>query len=283
MKVGINNISLKANELVASAVLAEELGYESVWMGEHVLLPHGTKYPAAPQPYGPQELLDVFVLLSHLAARTKHIRLATGIVMLPLRAPVLAARQILGVDVLSNGRFDLAVGLGWHPEEYAASGTNMRTRGARLDEMLTLINELRQPGDTEFKGKYYSVPNTPFDPKPVQRPRPPFLIGGGSEAALRRAARWDGWYGVGVSPQATKQSIEVIEGYRREYGREKEPFEYVMAFYQGGPAGHAPKREELEKYLEVGVHRVVVTPWGFDYDNALPRIAEYAREIGLTR
>ena len=66
MKVGINNISLKANELVASAVLAEELGYESVWMGEHVLLPHGTKYPAAPQPYGPQELLDVFVLLSHL-------------------------------------------------------------------------------------------------------------------------------------------------------------------------------------------------------------------------
>jgi probable F420-dependent oxidoreductase len=282
MKVGLNIISMNASEFVAGTVMAEELGYDSIWYGEHIMLPHGTEYVATPQPYGPQELLDVFVLLGHLAGKTKRIRLATGIVMLPLRAPVLAARQILGVDVLSEGRFDLAVGLGWHPDEYAVSGTNMKTRGARLDEMLELINELFQPGDTEFSGKYYLVPNTPFDPKPVQKPRPPFLVGGGSEAALRRAARWDGWYGVCASPEGAAQSMERINGYRREYGRENEPFEYVLAFYQGGPAGCAPPREELEKYVALGIERFVVTPWDFDHDNALSRIAEYAREIDLT-
>lgn len=281
MKIGLNIISMKANELVAAALLADELGYDAIWYGEHILLPHGTTFPAEPQPYGPQELLDVFVLLGHLAGRTRRIRLATGIVMLPLRAPVLAARQILGVDVLSGGRLDLAVGLGWHPDEYAAAGTDMKTRGARLDEMLELINALFQPGDTAFKGKYYSVPNTPFDPKPVQKPRPPFLIGGGSEAALRRAARWDGWYGVCASPEHAEQSMAQINAYRREYGRENEPFEFVLVFYQGGPAGCAPSRDELDKYAKLGVERVVVTPWDFDYENALCRIADYAREVGL--
>tara|TARA_A100001037_G_scaffold223364_2_gene201257 strand:- start:1107 stop:1958 length:852 start_codon:yes stop_codon:yes gene_type:complete len=281
MKIGLNIISMKADELVAGAVLAEELGYDSLWMGEHILLPYGTEYPAKPQPYGPQELLDVFVLLGHLAGRTSRIRLATGIVMLPLRAPVLAARQILGVDVLSGGRFDLAVGLGWHPDEYAASGTDMHTRGKRLDEMLDLINELFQPGDTEFDGEFYSVPKTPFDPKPVQKPRPPFLVGGSSEAAKRRAARWDGWYGVCTSPEHAALSMAEIDSYRREYGRENEPFETVIVFYQGGPGGDAPPREIIEQFAALGIDRFVVTPWEFDYHNALPRIAEYAREVGL--
>ena len=281
MKIGLNIISMKAGELAAGAVLAEKLGYESLWMGEHILLPHGTDYPAKPHPYGPQELLDVFVLLGHLAGRTSRIRLATGIVMLPLRAPVLAARQILAVDVLSGGRFDLAVGLGWHPEEYAVSGTDMRTRGKRLDEMLVLINELFQPGDTEFRGEFYAVPPTPFDPKPVQKPRPPIIVGGRSEAALRRAARWDGWYGVCASVQDAADCMGQIDGYRREYGREQEPFETVLAFYQGGPGGDAPPRATIEEFAALGIERFVVTPWGFDYDNALPRIAEYAREVGL--
>jgi len=282
MKVGISNIAMKAAERVAGAVMAEELGYDSLWYGEHIVLPRHTVYPVNPQPYGPQELLDPFVLLAGLAAKTSRIRLATGIVMLPLRAPIMAARQILGVDHISNGRFDMAVGLGWHPDEFEASGTEMKNRGARLDEQLDFINQLFQPGDITFEGKFYKVAQTSFEPKPIQKPRPPFLVGGGSEAALRRAARWDGWYGVVNTVDEFKRAQDRIEGFRREYGRENAPFEYVLVFHEGMPCRGAPRPEEIETLLVAGAHRVVVTPWGYDYENALPRIAQYAREIGLS-
>lgn len=281
MKIGLSIISMKASEHVAATVLAEELGYDSIWYGEHIVLPYHTKYPVEPAPYGPQELFDPFVLLAGLAARTSRIRLATGIVMLPLRPPIMAARQILAVDHISRGRFDMAVGLGWHPDEYEAAGVDMRTRGARTDEMLDFINALFQPGDIEWNGKHYRVARTAFEPKPFQKPRPPFLIGGGGEAALRRAARWDGWYGVVGSVDGFRRARDAIEGYRREYGREKQPFEWVLVFHEGMECKGAPSRAEIESLLAEGVHRVVVTPWGYDYAKALPRIAEYAREIGL--
>ncbi|MDB5445284.1 MAG: putative F420-dependent oxidoreductase [Phenylobacterium sp.] len=281
MKVGLSIIAMKAAQQVAGAVLAEELGYDSLWCGEHIVLPHHTVYPVSPQPYGPQELIDPFVLLAGLAAKTSRIRLATGIVMLPLRAPIMAARQILGVDLISQGRFDLAVGLGWHPDEYDAAGTEMRTRGARMDEQLEFINRLFQPGDIAFEGRFYKVAPTRFEPKPIQKPRPPFLVGGGSEVALRRAARWDGWYGVVNTADAFKAARDRIEGFRREYGREREPFQYVLVFHEGMACKGAPSRAEIDALLAAGADRVVVTPWGYDYESALPRIAQYAREIGL--
>ena len=153
MKIGINNISMKASELVAGAVLAEELGYDSVWYGEHVLLPRHVTVRVQPQPYGPQEFFDVFALLAGLAAKTSRIRLGTGIVMLPLRPPVFAARQMLAVDHISKGRLDVAVGLGWCLDEYQAAGIEMNTRGARMDEQMELINKFFQPGDTEQSPK----------------------------------------------------------------------------------------------------------------------------------
>jgi probable F420-dependent oxidoreductase len=281
MKIGLSIIAMKASEIAAGAVLAEELGYDSLWYGEHILLPYRTKYPVEPAPYGPQELFDVFALLANLAGRTSRIRLATGIVMLPLRAPIMAARQILAVDVLSGGRFDMAVGLGWHPDEYEAAGTDMATRGVRTDEMLDLINRLFQPGDIEYEGRFYRVPRTKFEPKPIQTPRPPFLIGGATEHALRRAARWDGWYGVVRSLDHYRAQRDKLMAFRREYGREREPFQMVLVFHEGLDCKGAPTSKELEGYLAEGVDRIVVTPWGYDYKNALPRIAQYAREVGI--
>jgi probable F420-dependent oxidoreductase len=281
MKIGINNISMKADEMVAGAVLAEELGYDSVWYGEHIVLPRHVKTKAQPSLYGPQEFLDAFVLLAGLACATSRIRLATGILTLPFRAPIMAARQILGVDILSKGRFDFVIGLGWCQEEFDAAGTDKRTRGARTDEAMDLINQFFQPGDTAFEGKHYRIDQTAFDPKPVQKPRPPFIVGGHTEAALRRAARWDGWYGVVDSVEEFKVNRDRIEGYRREYGRENEPFDYSLGLHQGMSHGGSPSRELLEAYSAAGVHRLVVTPWGYDYHRALDRTAEYARQIGL--
>lgn len=281
MKVGISHIALRAQDQVKAALLAEELGYDSLWYGEHIVLPHHTVYPVDPQPYGPQELFDPFVLQAGLAARTKRIRFATGILMLPLRAPIMAARQILGVDHMSDGRFDMAVGLGWLQDEYDAAGTDMRTRGARLDEQLEFIDQLFQKDEIEFKGRFYSVAPTRFEPKPLQKPRPPFLVGGGSEAALRRAARWDGWYGVVDTAERFAAMKEKIERYRRELGRQDAPFQYVLVFHEGMACKGAPSREEIEALIAQGADRVVVTPWGYNYENGLNRIAEYAKEIGL--
>jgi len=281
MRIGLNVIGLQANEQVAAAVLAEELGYDSIWYGEHIVLPRHTKYPVEPAPYGPQELFDPFVLLAGLATRTSRIRLATGILMLPLRSPIMAARQILAVDHLSRGRFDMAIGLGWLSDEFEAAGTDMRTRGARTDEMLDFINRLFQPGDIEWSGRFYRVAQTSFEPKPYQKPRPPFLIGGSSEAALRRAARWDGWYGIVESLEELKRHRESIEKYRREYGREGESFQIVLGFHEGTTCKGSPSVAEIESMMALGVDRVIATPWSYDYKNALPRIAEYAREIGL--
>lgn len=281
MRIGLSCIGMKASDQVAGAVLADELGYDAIWCGEHIVLPHHTVYPVNPQPYGPQELMDPFVLLSYLAARTSRIRLATGILILPLRPPVMAARQILGLDVLSRGRFDMAVGTGWLKDEYDAAGVDMRTRGARLDEQLDFINQLFEPGDTAFQGKYYSVAPTSFEPKPCQKPRPPILIGGMTEVALKRAARWDGWYGVAGSVEDFKSAREKIESYRREYGRENEPFQYVLVFHEGMACKGAPGRAEIEDMLAAGADRIVVTPWGYDYPKALSRIVEFAQQAGL--
>ena len=281
MKIGLSIISMKASEHVAAAVLAEALGYDSVWYGEHIVLPHHTDFPVKPQPYGPQELFDPLVLLAGLAGKTSRIRLATGILMLPLRAPIMAARQILAVDHLSQGRFDMAVGSGWLQDEYDAAGTDMRTRGARMDEALDFINQLFQPGDIAFEGTYYGVAPTRFEPKPIQKPRPPFLVGGASDAALRRAARWDGWYGVVSTVAQFAAARARIEAYREELGRADQPFEYVLVFHEGMECKGAPSRGELEDYIAAGAQRIVVTPWAYDYRQALPRIAQYAQDIGL--
>ena len=281
MKLGLSCIALKASEQVAAAVLAEELGYDSVWAGEHILLTHRTVVSINPRPYGPEELMDPFVLLSHLAARTSRIRLATGVALLALRPPIMTARAVLGVDVLSKGRFDLGVGVGGFPDEYAAAGANMRTRGARVDEQLELLDRLFQPGDVEFEGRFYSLAATAFEPKPAQRPRPPILIGGWSDAALRRAARWDGWYGVVGDVATFKVMKGKMEAFRDEIGRGAAPFQHVLVFHEGMACKGAPSRGELEDFIAAGVDRVVVTPWGYDYAQGLPRIAAYAQEMGL--
>jgi probable F420-dependent oxidoreductase len=281
VRIGLNTVSMRAAELVDGAVLAEALGYDSVWYGEHIVLPYDIDYPVTSKPYGPQELIDPFVVLAAIAARTRRLRLATGVVQLPLRAPILAARQILGVDVLSGGRLDLGVGTGWAPAEYEAAGTAFATRGARLDEMLEFIGRLFQPGDAAWEGRFYRVGLTSFEPKPVQRPRPPVIVGGVVERALQRAARWDGWYGPVRSLDRFHRVRERIEAHRRALGREGEPFQYVIVFHQGEAEGGVPTREQLEAFFAAGADRIVVTPWAEDYDHALAHTERYAREIGL--
>ncbi len=186
------------------AVRAEALGFESVWVAEHLVFPAEIKsrYPYAKEgvpPINPATpLLDPLMVLMQVAARTQRIRLGTNVYILPLRHPIAVARMVTTLDVLSGGRVSFGVGLGWLEEEFTAVGIDFATRAGRGREAIRALRALWTEKVVAFHGKYVAFEAVCFEPKPVQRPHPPILVGGESEAALRRAAALgDGWYGVG--------------------------------------------------------------------------------------
>jgi probable F420-dependent oxidoreductase len=175
--------------LTAFARQAEEAGYASLWSFQRLLVPEGT-------PMDPvyRSVLDPMVALGYLAASTSRIRLGVAVLNLPFISPALLAKQATTVDVLSGGRLDLGLGIGWMPEEFAAAGAATARRGARTEEFLAVLHTLWADEVSSFSGEFYSVPAGRQDPRPVQRPGPPVLLGGMSRPAMARAGRIaDGW------------------------------------------------------------------------------------------
>lgn len=168
---------------------AEELGYASLWSFQR------TVYPAdgsIPLPY--RDVHDPLAVSAYLAGVTERIRIGTAIVNLPFYAPIVLAKALTSIDLLSEGRLDAGLGLGWSRDEFAAAGVSMQRRGARAEEFLACLRVIWTQDAPEFHGEFYELPRGLVDPKPAQRPHPPILLGGGAEPALRRAGRLaDGW------------------------------------------------------------------------------------------
>jgi len=282
MQFGLNMVPVRLEELTEAAQLAERLGFESLWVGEHILTPVqvAPNYPGATgkPPFAPDSrFTEPFATLAHLGAVTSRVRLGTGILILPLHAPLSIARSIATVDVLSGGRVSLGLGVGWMREEFDAVGQDFTTRGRRMDEMLAVLDTLFTQSRPRFDGEFYTLPEMGFEPKPVQQPRPPFLVGGSSDVALRRAARLgDGWYGGNEPPDQVAGTIEKLHRFREEYGRADLPFE--ISVITGWGAGFDP--EQVAAYEQAGVHRVVVTPWARSRE-ALGAIEAFAEAAGL--
>jgi len=175
--------------LTSFAERAEQAGYASLWSFQRLLVPEGSEMEAV---YS--SVLDPMVALGYAAARTSRIRLGVAIINLPFVSPAYLAKQATTVDVLSGGRLDLGLGIGWMPEEFAASGASMARRGARAEEYLAVLRTLWADEVSSFSGEFYTVPAGRQDPRPVQRPGPPVLLGGMSRPAMERAGRMaDGW------------------------------------------------------------------------------------------
>ena len=175
--------------LVRVAEEAEELGYASLWTLQRLLV-------AVDQELHPvyRSVLDPITALAFAAARTSRIRLGIGVINLPFVPPAYLAKQAATLDLLSGGRLDLGLGVGWSPAEFAASGASTARRGPRTVEYLQVLRTLWADDVSEFDGEFYTVPPSRMLPKPVQRPGPPVLLGGGVPAALNRAGRIaDGW------------------------------------------------------------------------------------------
>jgi probable F420-dependent oxidoreductase len=175
--------------VTATARRAEELGYRSLWSFQRVVVP-------ADEDYGPayRSVLDPVVPLAFAAAATSEIRLGTATVCVPYIAPAILAKQLATVDVLSGGRLDVGIGQGWAAHEFAVVGASTERRGARLAEYVACLRALWGDDPVAFSGEFYDVPPSRMNPKPVQRPAPPILLGGYAPVALRRAGRIaDGW------------------------------------------------------------------------------------------
>lgn len=282
MLFGLNIVPVHPDELGAVAIRAEELGFESLWSGEHVVTPTVLRhrYPGRTEkpPFAwNSRFLDPLATLTFLAGITRRVRLGTGVLVLPLHDPATLARAITTVDVLSGGRLSLGVGVGWMREEFDAVGREFRDRGRRTDEMITILDALFREETTSFTGEFHTMPEAGFEPKPVQRPRPPLLVGGRSPAALRRAARaGDGWYGSLESPAEIRSVVAELHRLRAEYGRADHPFEITAI--TGWGTGF--DRALVASYAGAGVHRLVVAPWARS-SQAMAAIERFALDAPL--
>jgi probable F420-dependent oxidoreductase len=263
VKVGIPLFMLRPEQMAPVAQHAEKLGFESVWVAEHLVFPTAfrSKYPYTADgvpPINPATpLLDPLLVLAQIAALTSKIRLGTNIYVLPLRHPLVTARLATTLDVLSGGRFSFGVGVGWLEEEFVAAGVDFARRGALLRECVRAMRVLWTEPEPEFHGRTFSFGPVKFEPKPVQKPHPPILVGGESEAALKRAAEvGDGWYCVKHTPESVAPVIAKLRELRAAAGRAELPFEITV-----GPSADALDRDVLARFAEAGVDRVVSLPW----------------------
>ena len=233
------------------AALAERLGYDSLWAGEHVVVPSPRVEPSPMEPEEP--LLDPLIALAHTAAHTERIKLGTGVIILPQRNPLVLAKQVASLDVLSGGRLILGIGVAYLEPEMRAIGVRMEGRGARADEYLAAMRSLWEDEAPSFSGQYVNFEGVDAHPRPLQRPLP-VVVGGHTRAAHRRAARYaDGWYGFMQGLRAMAEQRELTRAAIEETGRER-PLHVSVT----------PSRrldaETVSAYAELGVDRLIVAP-----------------------
>jgi len=234
---------------------AEAAGFESVWTGEHIVLPD----PQPPRFTMPPTLpfLDTVVALTLVAVATTTIRVATGIIVLPLRSPAVLAKELASVDVVSGGRLVAGFAAGYITAEFAASGVPMADRGARMDEYLRVLKALWAMEHPEHEGKLVSINGVDAQPRPVQRPHPPIVVGGEAPAALRRAVTMaNGWYGFATTPAEAGEYVAALRRLEHEHERPADLGRLELTVTPVGPLDRAT----VDQYEELGVDRLVLLP-----------------------
>ncbi|UYN96528.1 MAG: LLM class F420-dependent oxidoreductase [Enhydrobacter sp.] len=243
---------------------AENMGLESIWMGEHVALFDrntygypGSKDGRIPVPPG-GGMLDVTATFGFLASATKTLRFGTGVALVPQRNPIYTAKEMCTLDWLSDGRLDFGIGVGWNKEEVEACGYKWEDRGARCDEFLEVMRRLWTEPVVDFKGKWVQFETMRLDPKPIQKPHIPIVVGGYADAAFRRAVQFGaGWYGFNLDPERTKGMLAKLDAAFAKAGK-KRPADYQIVVTP--PMSMA--MDAMKGYADIGVHRVIVNLGG---------------------
>ena len=268
MKIGLFGINFglagDVDSMISIAKAAEAAGIESVWTGEHVVLPDPR---VAPSPSDPQtRFLDPAVALSHIAAHTTRLRLGTGVIVLPQRNPVVLAKELTSVDIVSKGRLIFGLGAGYLEPEFRALGAPFEERGAVTNEAIEAIKALWTMEKPAYHGRFFSFEGIDSQPRPVQKPHPPIVVGGISRHGARRAARYgNGWFGFLTDIEATSRSLEWIEA---SIANGERPAELGDVEISVTP----PIRltlEVIDRYEEIGVHRLIPVSAATTLDEAL--------------
>jgi probable F420-dependent oxidoreductase len=247
MRVGLHALGIgtgaRPEVIRAVAVAAEAAGFATLWSGEHVVM---VDRPVSRYPYSAdgrigipagEDWLDPLLGLTYAAAVTSRITLATGVLLLPEHNPLLAAKQAATLDVLSGGRFTLGIGVGWSAEEFAALGVPFPRRGQRAAEYVAAMRRLWSDDVASFDGEFTRFRAVRLNPKPVHGRRIPVVVGGNSDAALRRVAAFgDGWYGFNLSAAAAAERIAALATHCHDHRRSVSELSVAVALTDGDPS-----------------------------------------------
>jgi len=257
--------------------LAEENGFESLWTVEHVVVPAGyeSEYPYSPtgRMPGPEEspIPDPLVWLTHVGAHTTRIKLATGVLILPQRNPVVLAKEVATLDVLSGGRVVLGVGVGWLREEFEIIGVPFGERGPRTDESIEALRALWTQDEPAFHGTFFDFEGAKSYPKPAQG-SVPIVVGGHTKPAARRAGRLgDGFFPARTSPDELKELLDEMTRAAKDAGRDPDAIEVT--------AGGAMDVDGIKAFADLGVRRLVLPPLGFDLETLKQQLGNFAENV----
>jgi probable F420-dependent oxidoreductase len=287
MQIGIslqNNWGVEdVQSLVQLARKAEEWGFASVWVHDHVFNAAHVYNRIGRKPY-----YEPLTLLSYVAACTQRVGLGTSVLVLPYHNPLRLAKTAATLDVLSGGRLILGVGVGGVPQESEAMGSPYAERGAITDEAIAILKELWTKEDPSFAGKYYRFSDMPFSPKPLQKPHIPVLIGGNSPAAIRRAVRLgNGWHPFAISLETLLEGMHSLREYAQQAGRDMAEIPVSVSLPLGNPTprgdalGTDAKEivEKIQAFASVGVQLLVITGNTGNIAETLPAMDMLAREV----
>ena len=278
VKIGLFgiNFGLAANveTMLGLARAAEQAGLDSVWTGEHVVLPSPRVPPSPAEPETP--MLDPAVALAYVAAETTRIRLGTGVIILPQRNPIVLAKELASVDVVSGGRLIFGLGSGYLEPEFRAIGAPFSQRGAVTDEAIRVLKALWTMERPAFEGRFFRFAGIDAYPRPVQRPHPPIVVGGMSEFGARRAARFgNGWYGFLTDLEATRRSLGWIRGFIAEGLRPPDLGEVEISVTPPPPV----TADTVKQYEDLGVHRLIPVLRARTLDDGLRQVEQLGKLV----
>lgn len=283
---------------VTIAQRAEALGYHSLWVFQRLLyaLEPKNEYPPAPGKVWPkafERVVDPIVTLAYVAGATKRIRLGTSVLIMPYYAPIVLAKQLATLDIVSGGRLEVGLGIGWSQDEYDAVGVPFKARGRRADEFLRCLDMIWTQDVIEFEGEFYRLPKCRVEPKPVQKPRPPITIGGYGSAVVKRAAQLgDGFNGGNLPMAAVTPLVREVRDAAAAFGKDPNKLHIVCrGSYRVHdlPQGKDRRplwgtieeiREDIGRYAEAGLTQLFLegnfAPGGGQLDEALDVMAQLA-------
>ncbi|MFN8634009.1 MAG: TIGR03619 family F420-dependent LLM class oxidoreductase [Chloroflexota bacterium] len=267
---------------------AEARKIDSLWISDHVVFPRSEtgEHPGGPFPF-PSDMpyLEGVTVLAAVASVTEHAKLGASVFILGHRHPVVMAKMLSTIDVLSNGRLICGVGVGWWEEELTLLGVPYRQRGAQADEMLHVFKALWTQDHPRFEGRFYKLPDVGFAPKPIQKPHPPIVVGGDSPGAFKRTVTLaDGWHATAKTPEEAKFALDKLRAAADAHGRDFDSIALSIRFNVKAAPGSVRERKQeivdrLGAYRELGFTEVLLDFRRDTLDEMLDDLDAVATEV----